>query len=166
MSLHRVRVAEDVFRACTVHSLTTEKEEIMGLLLGDILEEKLDEQTTHDPLQNKQLVAHVWALSIQVRSDKQRDRVELSPQAVSLASEEADRLSRELGRPTRVIGWYHSHPQFTVFPSHVDLRTQLEHQFLDAGFVGLIFGCFNKNPFHGQRFEMIAFQSAEKEHSL
>lgn len=28
-------------------------------------------------------------------------------------------MSVEVGRPTRVIGWYHSHPHITVMPSHV-----------------------------------------------
>ena len=28
-------------------------------------------------------------------------------------------LARELQRPMRVVGWYHSHPHITVWPSHV-----------------------------------------------
>lgn len=38
MSLKAVHITQDVFFVCTTHALTTEKEEIMGLLLGDIIE--------------------------------------------------------------------------------------------------------------------------------
>jgi hypothetical protein len=37
MSLKCVELTDDVFYVCLAHSLTTEKEEVMGLLLGDIL---------------------------------------------------------------------------------------------------------------------------------
>ena len=46
------------------------------------------------------------------------------------------------GRPMRVVGWYHSHPHITVWPSHVDVRTQAMYQMMDQGFVGLTFSCF------------------------
>lgn len=36
MSLTAVKMSEDVWLACLAHALTTETEEIMGLLLGDI----------------------------------------------------------------------------------------------------------------------------------
>lgn len=29
------------------------------------------------------------------------------------------RLAEMTGRPMRVVGWYHSHPHITVWPSHV-----------------------------------------------
>jgi proteasome lid subunit RPN8/RPN11 len=35
------------------------------------------------------------------------------------ASLEAERLSNELNKTMRVLGWYHSHPHITVWPSHV-----------------------------------------------
>ena len=41
------------------------------------------------------------------------------------SSAHAERLSRETGVPTRIVGWYHSHPHITVLPSHVDLQTQV-----------------------------------------
>ena len=37
MSVTRVTIAEDVFLTCMSHALTTEREEIMGLILGDIV---------------------------------------------------------------------------------------------------------------------------------
>ena len=53
------------------------------------------------------------------RSDKQPDRVEISPEQLSAAAIEAEALAGKLGRPIQVAGWYHSHPHITVWPSHV-----------------------------------------------
>lgn len=53
------------------------------------------------------------------RSDKQADRVEISPEQLSAAAIEAEALAGKLGRPIQVAGWYHSHPHITVWPSHV-----------------------------------------------
>lgn len=36
MALTAVELSSDVYMVCMSHALTTEKEEIMGLLLGDI----------------------------------------------------------------------------------------------------------------------------------
>eukprot|EP00112_Aurelia_sp_Birch-Aquarium-sp1_P004830 Seg1546.20 transcript_id=Seg1546.20/GoldUCD/mRNA.D3Y31 product="Lys-63-specific deubiquitinase BRCC36-like" protein_id=Seg1546.20/GoldUCD/D3Y31 len=46
----------------------------------------------------------------------------------------------------RIIGWYHSHPHITVWPSHVDVRTQSMYQMMDQDFVGIIISCFNEDP--------------------
>lgn len=51
-------------------------------------------------------------------------------------------LGKRLNRPTRVLGWYHSHPKITVEPSHVDVGTQGDYQSMDAQFIGLIFAAF------------------------
>jgi hypothetical protein len=81
-------------------------------------------------------------------------------------------MSKTIGKTTRVIGWYHSHPHITVLPSHVgkltylkkyifisifslefrdvyyeDVRTQAMYQLLDQGFIGLIFSCFNEDAY-------------------
>eukprot|EP00050_Salpingoeca_kvevrii_P002915 m.208543 g.208543 ORF g.208543 m.208543 type:complete len:211 (-) comp10717_c0_seq23:458-1090(-) len=53
-------------------------------------------------------------------------------------------LSEQTGRYIRVIGWYHSHPHITVWPSHVDVGTQASYQLLDDCFLGLIVSCFAK----------------------
>lgn len=42
----------------------------------------------------------------------------------------------------RVLGWYHSHPHITVWPSHIDIRTQAMYQSMDPFFVGLIFSVY------------------------
>lgn len=53
------------------------------------------------------------------RSDKRPDRVEISPEQLSAAAIEAEVLADRLKRRIRVLGWYHSHPHITVWPSHV-----------------------------------------------
>lgn len=53
------------------------------------------------------------------RSDKKKDRVEISSDQLLKATIEAERLTEELQRRMRVLGWYHSHPHITVWPSHV-----------------------------------------------
>ena len=51
------------------------------------------------------------------RKTKEKDRVEIDPEALSEAMFEAEKLSKELKEQIFVIGWYHSHPNITVFPS-------------------------------------------------
>jgi len=145
--LQSVKISSEAFNMCLTHSLTTEKEEVMGLLLGDI------------ELNNGKNIAHVWTVSLLRRSDKRKDRVEISPEQLTAASAEAEKITEQTKRRTRVIGWYHSHPHITVLPSHVDVATQGLYQLLDPGFVGLIFSCFNETANKGGRVQMIAFQS-------
>lgn len=38
---------------------------------------------------------------------------------LTAATQTAENLSLKLGKPIRVLGWYHSHPHITVQPSHV-----------------------------------------------
>ena len=74
---------------------------------------------------------------------------------------EAQSFAESLG--LRVVGWYHSHPNITVPPSHVDLRTQTNYQNLDQRFVGLIFSAFNfdKKSWTDTK-EAIAFQTSSE----
>jgi len=53
------------------------------------------------------------------RHDKRKDRVEISYEQLTEATEKAEAVAKELNRPLRIVGWYHSHPHITVFPSHV-----------------------------------------------
>ena len=57
------------------------------------------------------------------RSDRQPDRVEISPEQLSAAAIEAEALACRLEQQIQiqVLGWYHSHPHITVYiwPSHV-----------------------------------------------
>jgi BRCA1/BRCA2-containing complex subunit 3 len=54
-------------------------------------------------------------------------------------------MAARYNQPLRVIGWYHSHPHITVWPSHVDLRTQASYQLLDRGWIGIIFSVFSED---------------------
>ncbi|CAN0887819.1 Lys-63-specific deubiquitinase BRCC36 [Linum grandiflorum] len=150
MSLTGVKMSEDVWLTCLTHALSTETEEIMGLLLGDI-----------EYLKNGRVNALIWGASPQSRSDRRKDRVETNPEQLAAASAQAERMTAKTGRTTRVIGWYHSHPHITVFPSHVDVRTQAMYQLLDPGFIGLIFSCFSEDTNKVGRIQVIAFQSSD-----
>ncbi|KAK2154852.1 hypothetical protein LSH36_256g06064 [Paralvinella palmiformis] len=145
MSVNGVKITADAYLVCLTHALSTEKEEIMGLLIGEIDENR---------------ICCVSAVILLRRSDKQADRVEISPEQLSDASTQAERLAHQLQRPMRVVGWYHSHPHITVWPSHVDVQTQSMYQMMDEGFVGLIFSVFNqeKSTKHN-RIQVTCFQS-------
>ncbi|XP_005091457.1 lys-63-specific deubiquitinase BRCC36 isoform X2 [Aplysia californica] len=147
MSLKCVNLESDVYLVCLTHALSTEREEIMGLLIGEVDEER---------------ALHISSVVILRRSDKQPDRVEISPEQQSDASIKAEQLAKELNRPLRVVGWYHSHPHITVWPSHVDLRTQASYQQMDDGFVGLIFSVFNEDKVSKfNKIQVTCFQSRQ-----
>lgn len=149
MPVKGVLLTSDAYSVCLAHALTTEKEEIMGLLIGEIDENRY---------------CHISAVLLLRRSDKQADRVEISPEQLSDASSHAENLSRELERPMRVVGWYHSHPHITVWPSRLDVRTQADYQLMDEGFVGLIFSVFNHDKVSkNNRIQVCCFQSVKAE---
>jgi proteasome lid subunit RPN8/RPN11 len=127
--LSRVALSRDVFWACMNHALTTEHEEIMGLILGSV-----DASGT----------ATVTRSLVLTRKVKLKDRVEVGYEDLAGASAIAEMYSEMDQVYCRVLGWYHSHPHITVFPSHVDVRTQGQYQQLDSYFVGLIFSVFDK----------------------
>jgi proteasome lid subunit RPN8/RPN11 len=138
-------------------ALTTEAEEVMGLLLG----------TPRQTDQNA-VAVHVSRLLPQRRVDRRKDRVETSPEQLAHAAELAATESARLGRPCKVVGWFHSHPHITVLPSHVDVATQARFQrFADAAWVGLIASVFNEDAggstggSREQRVSVSAFQSRE-----
>ncbi|XP_075930857.1 lys-63-specific deubiquitinase BRCC36 [Petromyzon marinus] len=145
MMVQAVRVRADALHVCLTHALSTEREEVMGLCIGEV---------------DTSEVVHIYSVIILRRSDKRKDRVEISPEQLSAASTEAERLAVQSGKPMRVVGWYHSHPHITVWPSHVDVGTQAMYQMMDDCFVGLIFACFSddKNTKTG-RVLLTCFQS-------
>ncbi|XP_030353121.1 lys-63-specific deubiquitinase BRCC36 isoform X1 [Strigops habroptila] len=151
MAVQAVYLEADAFLVCLNHALSTEKEEVMGLCIGEV---------------DTSRIVHIHSVIILRRSDKRKDRVEISPEQLSAASTEAERLAEMTGRPMRVVGWYHSHPHITVWPSHVDVRTQAMYQMMDQGFVGLIFSCFieDKNTKTG-RILYTCFQSIQAQKS-
>jgi len=143
--LASVVVTPDVMSACWAHALTTEKEEIMGLLVGKMIEDTLV----------------ISAMKVIRRLTKQKDRVEFDNRDLISGAEFAESLPGTVS----VSGWYHSHPHITVHPSHVDLATQASYQTMDNNFIGLIFSVFNYDPHTGiDTKEVAAFQSVKGEH--
>uniref|UniRef100_A0A8C9U6J6 BRCA1/BRCA2-containing complex subunit 3 n=1 Tax=Scleropages formosus TaxID=113540 RepID=A0A8C9U6J6_SCLFO len=170
MAVSAVHLESDAFLVCMNHALSTEKEEVMGLCIGEVscvallccptTSLNLTIVTVAEVDTNR--IVHIHSVIILRRSDKRKDRVEISPEQLSAASTENHRLAEMTGRPMRVVGWYHSHPHITVWPSHVDVRTQAMYQMMDQGFVGLIFSCFieDKNTKTG-RVLYTCFQSVQ-----
>lgn len=146
--LKKVELQTDVYMTCLQHALSTEKFEVMGLLIGDTVNG----------------VARIIAMIILRRLDKKKDRVEISPEQLMKAVTEADRLTEVLKRPVHVLGWYHSHPHITVCPSRVDVRTQATYQMMDDAFVGLIFSVFSESKeTKEQEIALTCFQSHNEE---
>ena len=138
--LTNVVVTPDVMSACWAHALITDKEEIMGLLLGKIVKNTLI----------------ISAMKVVRRLTKQKDRVEIVNSDLLAGAEFAESLHGSLS----VSGWYHSHPHITVHPSHFDLATQASYQTMNKNFVGLIFSVFNYDHNTGiDTQEVAAFQS-------
>lgn len=173
--MHAVHLESDAFLVCLNHALSTEKEEVMGLCIGELNDDiRSDSKFTYTGTEMRTVqekmdtirIVHIHSVIILRRSDKRKDRVEISPEQLSAASTEAERLAELTGRPMRVVGWYHSHPHITVWPSHVDVRTQAMYQMMDQGFVGLIFSCFieDKNTKTG-RVLYTCFQSIQAQKS-
>lgn len=170
--LEQCFISSDVYFSCMSHALTTEVEEIMGLLIG-----------WTDENEN---VCHITNSVLLKRSDKRKDRVEISPENLASSITTCETLNEERRRHSnvssrrvsqreghaesdilpevRVVGWYHSHPHITVFPSEVDLRTQEQYQdMVHRLWVGLIFGVYDLDePNKTNRFQYIAFQSVHK----
>ncbi|KAI9552521.1 hypothetical protein GHT06_022887 [Daphnia sinensis] len=156
MPIKEVFVKPDVYLTCLSHALSTEKEEIMGLLLGHV-DERRDLSVQVGGSYGQSFIENVIILQ---RSVRQADRVEISPLQLSAAAQEAEKLSVELGKPIRVLGWYHSHPHITVHPSHVDVLTQSNYQAMDPDFVGLILSVFQQE--NNEKFansSLICFQA-------
>ncbi|NXM94409.1 BRCC3 deubiquitinase, partial [Sylvia borin] len=177
MAVQAVHLEADAFLVCLNHALSTEKEEVMGLCIGEVPPAEgrprggagggtaYVGRGLRGAVDTSRIV-HIHSVIILRRSDKRKDRVEISPEQLSAASTEAEMLAEITGRPMRVVGWYHSHPHITVWPSHVDVRTQAMYQMMDQGFVGLIFSCFieDKNTKTG-RILYTCFQSIQAQKS-
>jgi proteasome lid subunit RPN8/RPN11 len=97
--------------------------------------------------------------SLQTRTDKRPDRVEVSVEQLAAASSVAEEMSLRLGRQLQVVGWVHTHPHISCLPSHVDVRTQQQYQLMDSRFVGLIFAVFQQDAAKIGKIEVSAFQA-------
>jgi len=80
----------------------------------------------------------------QSMEDIEADRtktVEMEPESAKFAHEKA------VSRGQSVIGWYHSHPQFDVNPSNIDVNNHMQNQQIfdndKKPFVALIVGTYS-----------------------
>ncbi|KAG9067951.1 Enzyme that catalyzes the fourth step in the histidine pathway [Linnemannia hyalina] len=137
-TLSRVLVQSNVLHILIAHALSTEKEEIMGMLMGDWITEGTTE------------IARVDGVSLLTRSEKRKDRVEIGPEQLTMAAIEAEEITKATGKTTRVIGWS---------STHYDLRTQLSQQLMDSRFIGMIVSCFNKDSELSNKIQVTCFQS-------
>ncbi|KAF7244942.1 Lys-63-specific deubiquitinase BRCC36 [Varanus komodoensis] len=128
MAVQAAHLEADAFLVCLNHALSTEKEEVMGLCIGEV---------------DTSRIVHIHSVIILRRSDKRKDRVEISPEQLSAASTEAE-----------------------ISFVKEDVRTQAIYQMMDQGFVGLIFSCFieDKNTKTG-RILYTCFQSIQAQKS-
>jgi BRCA1/BRCA2-containing complex subunit 3 len=149
-NLKRVLITNDVIHSCLSHSLSTETTEIMGVLLGHFEEQ---EDGTCIAIVEKSMSLN--------RKFKEKDRVEVSAEDLAKAALTAEKMSELEEREFRVISWYHSHPHISVYPSHVDVKTQCNFQSLDKAFFGVIFSVFDKG-----NISLCAFQSCNHVVSL
>ncbi|XP_045602240.1 lys-63-specific deubiquitinase BRCC36 [Procambarus clarkii] len=132
MWVSNVRLAADAYLVCLHHALTTEKEEVLGLLVGEFSE-------------GTEVVCDIHSAVTLRRSDKRKDRVEISPEMLIEAQQRAEQMSASSGQELHIVGWYHSHPHITVWPSDIDLQTQAGYQQMDSRFIGLIFSVYNED---------------------
>lgn len=155
----RVEIGNDAYASCFCHALSTEHEEIMGLLIGTF-----DVST----VSSNSVVCKIFMSMVLIRSDKRKDRVEIPADAMAGVAAQVEKRGKETGIPDlQVVGWYHSHPHITALPSHVDLGTQMNYQMLDPNFVGLIFSVFNRDAKDFSSSEQVCcFQSVNHQRRL
>uniref|UniRef100_A0A2K6V5Q6 BRCA1/BRCA2-containing complex subunit 3 n=1 Tax=Saimiri boliviensis boliviensis TaxID=39432 RepID=A0A2K6V5Q6_SAIBB len=103
-AVQAVHLESDAFLVCLNHALSTEKEEVMGLCIGEVsssvsLAGTLSDskfaytgtemRTVAEKVDAVRIV-HIHSVIILRRSDKRKDRVEISPEQLSAASTEAE----------------------------------------------------------------------------
>lgn len=116
-----IELAADVYFACAAHAYSTEREEIMGLLIGETRVVCVAAQAVRSAAASVfrpdlkccaaqgdagLTITQVSHLTIISRVDKQRDRCEVSADQLVGASTQAEMLAATSGRPLRVLGWY------------------------------------------------------------
>uniref|UniRef100_A0A2R8MMF7 Lys-63-specific deubiquitinase n=1 Tax=Callithrix jacchus TaxID=9483 RepID=A0A2R8MMF7_CALJA len=170
-AVQAVHLESDAFLVCLNHALSTEKEEVMGLCIGEVSSSVIlagtlsDSKFAYTGTEMRTVaekvdavrIVHIHSVIILRRSDKRKDRVEISPEQLSAASTEAE-ISLVVNRSFDVL--------WGCWATLVYVRTQAMYQMMDQGFVGLIFSCFieDKNTKTG-RVLYTCFQSIQAQKS-
>ena len=98
-AVQAVHLESDAFLVCLNHALSTEKEEVMGLCIGELNDDlRNDPKFTYTGTEMRTVaekvdtvrIVHIHSVIILRRSDKRKDRVEISPEQLSAASTEAE----------------------------------------------------------------------------
>ncbi|KAB1252823.1 Lys-63-specific deubiquitinase BRCC36 [Camelus dromedarius] len=98
-AVQAVHLESDAFLVCLNHALSTEKEEVMGLCIGELNDDtRSDPKFTYTGTEMRTVaekvdsvrIVHIHSVIILRRSDKRKDRVEISPEQLSAASTEAE----------------------------------------------------------------------------
>jgi BRCA1/BRCA2-containing complex subunit 3 len=87
-TLKKCFVGHDAWLTCSSHAMSTEKQEVMGLLLGRWLVDARGVGT----------VAVVESAMVLARTDRRKDRVEVGYEQLAAASEMAEQQGRRSGR--------------------------------------------------------------------
>ncbi|CDS40382.1 lys 63 specific deubiquitinase BRCC36 [Echinococcus multilocularis] len=142
--MNEVRLPPSAYQTIVTHALSQEREEIIGLLCGEVCS----------------LYIQIYTAIPFRRITHLKDRVEVADEDMILGSQKADELGKRLGQNLCVLGWYHSHPHITVHPSDQDIRTQALYEKLNGNFFGLIVSVFDNNDANKQQtISMACFRS-------
>jgi len=95
--LERCLISSDVYFACMNHALTTEVEEIMGLLIGWTDDDSMGALYFAQPVLSALPlgVCHVTNSVLLKRVDKRKDRVEISPEILASSITICEGLNEE-----------------------------------------------------------------------
>ncbi|GAA5795186.1 hypothetical protein HPULCUR_000540 [Helicostylum pulchrum] len=115
--LSQVNLPASLYRLILSHAYSTEKEEIIGMLIG-----YWETVSSNNPYISAKTVAKVEYISFLSRSDKRKDRVEIASESLHLAVEAAENFSKLAGKEMGVIGWVEK-VQITCFQSKGDVLT-------------------------------------------
>ncbi|KAL3311783.1 BRCA1 BRCA2-containing complex, subunit 3 [Cichlidogyrus casuarinus] len=148
--IRQVKVNSVAYKTICTHAYTSENEEIAGLLAGEVSSDRN------------------WHIKLAIplaRLFKAKDRVEISDNQLIETMQMVQTEGLKMNMPKlRIVGWYHSHPHISVWPSHVDLQTQATYQLMDRDFIGLIVSVFSRtqNSDIPEISELCAFQDDKR----
>ncbi len=144
-----IKISNHAFITGLYHSLLTDEEEIMGLLIGISTNQNI----------NKEQSIHVLSTISLNRNCKEKDRVEFDEIKLAEAIQYTEELNLKYNLKSenkiKIVGWYHSHPKITYPPSHIDLNTQYSQQY-QGTFIGLIFSVFDKDKLNTNKINLIS----------
>ena len=84
----RVEIGSDAYASCFCHALSTEHEEIMGLLIGTF---------GGSTKSSDEVICKIFMSMVLIRSDKRKDRVEIPIETMAGVSARVDEIGKETG---------------------------------------------------------------------